>query len=87
MPYLVIEKNYEEKNNRIIETDTITYKVYADAIKHVLLQHLKNTGHMKNDDVVDEFYIEVDREFDLMVAVLKKNPLLKKEGMSKKTVI
>ena len=85
-PYIIIEKNYEEKNNRVIESNTITYKVYADAIKHLLIQYLKSYGLLKNDDIVDEFYIEVDRDHDKMVAVLKRNPDLKKEGMSKKAL-
>jgi len=68
--FITIETNYTNEHGRAFET-TKSYKVFAPAIEVALLEYLKKYGFLSNNETLDNFYIELDRTHNVMVAVLE----------------
>ena len=69
--YLNVEVKYKESSGRVSSKGK-TYKIYAPAIQSAVVEYLKKYGLFSNNDIVGNFYIELDREYDVMVAVIEK---------------
>lgn len=67
--HIVIEtKHYKTSSGKVVQGSVI--KIYPDAIKDAVMEYLKKYRYLDRTNPIRNYYIELDRDEELMVAVI-----------------